>query len=105
MSNGPGTPLRSGAVEFSGPSRKEFRAEARSGVPRPASERLGPRRRGAGRRDLSAGPSKSLKLWMERDGAEPCAGAQCSIPEAVLRASAILRVLRVLRVKLRRRDA
>jgi len=48
--------------------------------------------------DLSAGPFRFDVVA----GEEPCAGAQRSIPEAVLRASAILRVLRV---KLRRRDA
>ena len=32
-------------------------------------DRRGPRRRGARRRDLSAGPSKTLTSWMERSGA------------------------------------
>ena len=50
-------------------SRKGFHAEARSGGPREAKSRLGPRRRGAWWRDLSPGPKKTLTSWMERSRA------------------------------------
>jgi len=48
-----------------------------------------PRGRGVRRSDLSAGPTKTLKAWMERDGARvPGArpGAQFSASSAMLRA-------------------
>ena len=62
-------------------------AEGASGRP----PRRGPRRRGIRRRDPSAGPSKTLRLWMESHSALVRAtrpGDQSSAPPPFLRASA-----------------
>src|SRR5687767_4664738 len=60
-----------------------FHAEARTVAPWPATDRRGPRRRGAWRRDPSAGPSKTVTSWMERRSAAvhpPRPGEQSSAP-------------------------